>query len=1036
VGILDEAAFSARQLLEALPNAVAIIDLEGEIIDLNSRLTTMTDFAREDLLGQNVQFLVPPWNADEHLTVIRNITSDPSLWQTWSDENLFIARKDGSELSVSFALSRVTLNDRDLVVVAIRDNSEQKMAESARADAEVTASLLKVASESALAESEQRFRLAFVNNMAPMVFSDVDGKILAANKAFCKMVGRDLGELVGHTSDVFTAPNDRGVTEDVYRRMNAKELSDYCYVKRLTHQNGQIVDVEVSIAPAKAESGETLYYVSSVRDISHQVRNERILMILAAVNKPAISATDEVEILQRLCDALVSEGEYALAWVGVKARSTVDDVTVFCAAGATEYLYEGIVTTSTTLPSGAGPTGTAFRTGKVQVANDLVTEEAYDPWRESATEFGFRSAIAIPNRPDAPSGVLSVYSKDRFAFDAVVVKGLEEVVVEAKISIAHVRSVIKTEEALEETATAMSTLKETEERFRLAFEDNMSPMVFSDLDDMAIAVNDAFCEMVGFSREELVGHDSRQFTFPDDIGITERSHELLVTKKENQLRYTKRYLRKDGRVVLSEVSRSAALDEAGNTLYFVSSERDITEQSALTVQLRHQAMHDPLTGLANRALFENRLIQANARVARQGGYGAVVLVDLDDFKGVNDTFGHLVGDQLLIGIARRLELVTRASDTLCRLGGDEFLYLAEGLSSPDEADDVAVRLIEMLAEPFVLNGIDLSQQASVGVVVFDGSTSLHNESIQEADVALYEAKKGKRGRHVVFDPSMRQDAISRFSLVQELRQALLAGELTMHYQPIVELTSTKIVGFEALMRWNHAVQGWIPPNVFIALAEQSELILDLGAFALHEAVTAASTWEVPEGAVQAPYVSVNFSAHQFHSSGLIGMIEGELSKSGLAPERLIIEITETVALSDATETMNTLTHFRQIGVGSALDDFGTGFSSLSYLALLNPTIIKIDQSFVSPVHETTHNSTLLEAIISLGHKLKTTVLAEGIEQRHQLERLRRFGCQLGQGFLFSCAVPAQDVAALLHKEPGIWMEENLLNPPPSLHHGL
>src|SRR5664279_5404432 len=223
--------------------------------------------------------------------------------------------------------------------------------------------------------------------MAPMVFSDVDGKILAANKAFCKMVGRDLGERVGHTSDVFTAPNDRGVTKDVYRRMNAKELNDYCYVKRLTHQNGQIVDVEVSIAPAKTESGETLYYVSSVRDISAQVRNERILTVLAAVNKPAISATDEIQILQQLCDALVSEGEYALAWVGVRDRSSDGDVRIFCAAGETDYLYEGIVSTSELLPNGMGPTGTAFRSGVLQVANDLKTEADYDPWRDRVTQY-------------------------------------------------------------------------------------------------------------------------------------------------------------------------------------------------------------------------------------------------------------------------------------------------------------------------------------------------------------------------------------------------------------------------------------------------------------------------------------------------------------------------------------------------------------------------------------------------------------------------------------------------------------------------
>jgi EAL domain-containing protein (putative c-di-GMP-specific phosphodiesterase class I) len=272
---------------------------------------------------------------------------------------------------------------------------------------------------------------------------------------------------------------------------------------------------------------------------------------------------------------------------------------------------------------------------------------------------------------------------------------------------------------------------------------------------------------------------------------------------------------------------------------------------------------------------------------------------------------------------------------------------------------------------------------------------------------------------------MRQDAMSRFSLVQELRQALLAGELTMHYQPIVDLTTTDIVGFEALMRWHHPEQGWIPPNVFIPLAEQSELILDLGAFALHEAVTAASRWGVPPNTARAPYVTVNLSAHQFHSSGLISMIEDELAASVLAPERLVIEITETVALLDATETMNTLSYLRQIGVGSALDDFGTGYSSLSYLARLNPSIIKIDKSFVSPIHESEQNSTLLEAIISLGQKLNTVVLAEGIEERAQLERLRRFGCRLGQGFLFTKAVPESEVASLLQKSPGIWLDEDL-----------
>jgi diguanylate cyclase (GGDEF)-like protein/PAS domain S-box-containing protein len=566
---------------------------------------------------------------------------------------------------------------------------------------------------------------------------------------------------------------------------------------------------------------------------------------------------------------------------------------------------------------------------------------------------------------------------------------------------------------------------EVENHFRLAFENNMSPMIFTDFESRLMAANDAFCQMIGYTREEVLGRLTTTFTFPDDLGITEENHRRLTSGEIEQARYVKRYLHKDGRVIVVEVSKSPALDESGNTLYFVVSQRDITEERALTSQLSHQALHDPLTGLANRALFEDRLSQAYARIVRQGGFGAVLLLDLDDFKGVNDAYGHLVGDQLLVGIARRLELVTRSTDTLCRFGGDEFLYLAEELASPAEADDVANRLLEVLTEPFSFNGIDLEQHASIGIVVCDGTNTNPDECVQEAAVALYEAKHLRRGRHLVFNPSMRQEAVSRFSLVQEFHHSLQAGEISMHYQPIVDLTTTEVVGFESLMRWRHPEQGWIPPNVFIPLAEQSELILELGSFAMREAVAAASSWETTGAQTSRPYVTVNLSAHQFHDPGLISTIERELAASGLAPERLIIEITESVALLDATETMDTLSELNRIGIGIALDDFGTGYSSLSYIALLLPKIIKIDRSFVSPKQESIRNSTLLEAIVSLGRNLNTTVLGEGIETQQQFEHLRDLGCQLGQGYLFSPAVPASDVAMILNRVPGSWGEEGL-----------
>ncbi|HEV3267630.1 MAG TPA: EAL domain-containing protein [Acidimicrobiales bacterium] len=571
--------------------------------------------------------------------------------------------------------------------------------------------------------------------------------------------------------------------------------------------------------------------------------------------------------------------------------------------------------------------------------------------------------------------------------------------------------------AVEIEGLAALAMAKSEQRFRLAFEDNMAPMVFTSEKGLLFAVNDAFCDIVGRTREELLGFDSKVFTFPEDIGVTEEVYRRVTSGEIDRIRYVKRFQHKDGRTVAAEVSMSPARDENGETLYFVSSVRDITEERALTAQLSHQALHDPLTGLANRALFDDRLAQAHARVARQGGLGAVLIVDLDDFKTVNDTHGHLVGDQLLIAVSRRFEEVTRASDTICRFGGDEFLYLAEGLNSPEEAENVAARLLNTLVEPFSFAGAMIDQHASVGLAVWDKRSRSMTEVVQNADVALYESKRQGKGHVVAYGAGMRQQAAGRFTLTQELEQALAAKELSMNYQPIISLSTSDVVGFEALMRWEHPEQGQIPPNVFIPLAEESDLILDLGFFALHEAVAEASSWNGTGEKGGRPFVTVNLSAHQFHDLGLVPMIESALQSSGLDPERLVLEITESVTLHNVAETMSVMERLIHLGIGFALDDFGTGYSSLSYLALLRPRIIKIDQSFVSPASESIRNDTLLEAIVTLGNKLNMTMIAEGIETKAQLDRLLVLGCELGQGFYFSPAVPADDVAAMLAHAP-------------------
>ena len=559
-------------------------------------------------------------------------------------------------------------------------------------------------------------------------------------------------------------------------------------------------------------------------------------------------------------------------------------------------------------------------------------------------------------------------------------------------------------------------LANSEQRFRLAFENNMAGMIFVDLEDRVLAVNDSFCKMVGRSREEIVDKGAAPFTHPKGHRIAKEVHGRLASGEADQVSYVDRYVHKDGRTILVEVSKSRARDAAGATLYFLISVRDVTQERALSAQLSHQALHDSLTGLANRVVFEDRLSQTNARTARRGGWNAVLMLDLDNFKAVNDTLGHHVGDLLLVALARRLEEVTRSSDTLCRLGGDEFVYLAEGLTSPAQAEEVAERLLGVVAAPFSLAGTQVEQHASIGVVVWEGTSKDCTELLQNADVAMYEAKRQGEGRHVVFTPAMDEDADNHFALTRELGHSLQSGEISMHYQPIVDLATSEVVGFEALMRWEHPERGQVPPGVFIPLAEQSDLIFELGSFALREAISEASSWERTGAQASELFVTVNLSARQFHDPDLVSMIEGALTASGLEPKRLLLEITESVALVDVVGTTSVIEHLDHIGVAVALDDFGTGYSSLSYLALLHPMIIKIDRSFVSPSHESAYNDTVLEAIVSLGQKLKMTVLAEGIETQGQLEHLRALGCEIGQGYLFSPAVPAGEVAAMLGRK--------------------
>jgi diguanylate cyclase (GGDEF)-like protein/PAS domain S-box-containing protein len=857
-----------------------------------------------------------------------------------------------------------------------------------------------------LSKSEQWFRTLVAKSSDLIVVIDDQARFSYTNPVVDRLFGYEPNSQLGRNIFELIHPDDHKLAEAAFAATLDAESPDQPVVLRFLSSSGEWRFVEGVLTNCLAD--DAIHgVVGNGRDITDRVYLTRALQTLSEGSQVLVHADDEESLIRDICKTMVEAGGYPLAWVGYLEHDEEKSIRIAAAAGVTDMLI-GLPFSWGDGELGQGPVGTSVRSGEPGVINDLLSAPIL-PARKARTEqYGLRSICTFPLRvQDDIVAIVAIYSDQLNYFGTNEVETLSELAAELAYGISRLRDA-------EQLKRNEELVRSSDERFRLAFEHNMAPMLFSDFEDNVIAVNDSFCRLVGFTREELMGHDSKQFTYPDDVGITEDTLVRLSSEQVDQVRYIKRYLRKDGRIIISEVSRSAARDASGQILYFVSSERDITEERALAEQLSHQALHDSLTGLANRALFEDRLSQAHARVKRQGGFGAVLLLDLDDFKGVNDAHGHLVGDQLLTGIARRFELVTRSTDTLSRFGGDEFLYLAEGLSSVEEAEEVAARLIDVLTEPFIFNGLSLDQHASVGIIVWDETCDDSHELIQKADVALYEAKRLNRGRTALFTPSMHQEAISHFELVQQLRRALQIGDLSMHYQPIVNLDTLDIMGFEALMRWRHPERGWVPPDIFIPLAEKSDLILELGAFALTEAVEAASSWYVAPGS-PLPYVAVNLSAHQFHDPDLVGMVEAALAKSGLAPERLVLEITESAMLLNVNETLKVMERFSAMGVGFALDDFGTGYSSLSYLALLRPTIIKIDRSFVSPVAESERNDTLLEAIISLGQKLGMTMSAEGIETEAQLERLHRLGCDFGQGFLWSTAVPCEEVYGMLRR---------------------
>jgi diguanylate cyclase (GGDEF)-like protein len=440
-------------------------------------------------------------------------------------------------------------------------------------------------------------------------------------------------------------------------------------------------------------------------------------------------------------------------------------------------------------------------------------------------------------------------------------------------------------------------------------------------------------------------------------------------------------------------------------LGWVATHEDITEKRQAELKIEHMAHHDALTDLANRALLNTRLEQALDRPG-DGRMVAVHHIDLDRFKAVNDTLGHHAGDKLLKIVAGRLRALVRKSDTIARMGGDEFVIVQAPVADPAEATSLAQRVIVAVGEPFDIDGHQTAVGASIGIAVSPGDGSTPEKLLRNADLALYRAKGDGRGTFHFFEAGMDEHMQTRRTMEQDLRKALPSGEFELYYQPVVNLRSGTVSGFEALIRWNHPQRGQISPATFIPLAEETGFIVPIGEWVIRQACLTAAQW--PEHL----HVAVNISASQFRSAGLMQVIVGALAASGLKATRLEIEITETVLLHDKEATLAILHQLRALGVRIAMDDFGTGYSSLTYLQSFPFDKIKIDRSFVKDITENAGSLNIVRAVAALANGMGMTATAEGVETTEQLDRITAEGCTEMQGYLFSRPLPAADIERL------------------------
>ncbi|MGH8808403.1 MAG: EAL domain-containing protein [Noviherbaspirillum sp.] len=547
---------------------------------------------------------------------------------------------------------------------------------------------------------------------------------------------------------------------------------------------------------------------------------------------------------------------------------------------------------------------------------------------------------------------------------------------------------------------AEGVLRESEERFRVAFNQAAVGLAHVAPGGRWLMVNDKLCEIIGYSRKELLNLGFQDITHPEDLIADWALARRMMAGELHEKTREKRYRHKNGYYIWVNVTSSMVFDEEGKPKYYSTVVEDISRRKQIEEELLHLANHDALTSLPNRSLLLDRLSQALAFAGRSGGKVAVMLIDLDRFKNINDSLGHDAGDKIIMEVGRRLSSSVRAGDTIARLGGDEFVVIRPDVVKDDAVTIMAQQILAALSRPMTIQDHEFYPTGSIGISVFPKDGHDSQTLLKNADTAMYRAKDAGRNNFQFYAHEMNSRALDRLRMESGLRRALARDEFVLHYQPQMDIVTGRVIGVEALLRWAPPDQSMVFPGDFIPVAEETGLIVAMGEWVLRTACAQKRAWQ-ESGMFQSVKMAVNLSARQFKQQEIVKVVSRVLEQTGCRPEWLELEITESVIMENPEAAAETLRKLSAMGVHLSIDDFGTGYSSLSYLKRFPIDALKLDKSFVRDITTDADDAAIAKAVIALAHSLKLTVIAEGVETAEQLDFLREQNCDQMQGYYLS-----------------------------------